>query len=297
MRVRAAVPWAFRPAIAGRLAAEYHFEESAMAAAAHLSYPAEGVALIILDNPPRNFGTTDLAMRILEALEAAEKADAKVAVLASDTPGYFLAHWSLQAIVEWQRPAPPVTGYRPRIASLFDAIETMPLVVIAANNGQAWGGGSELSWACDLRIAAESATYGQPEVALGIIPGGGGTTRLARLVGQSRCMELILDGRPISARRAYEMGAVNRVVADDRLREEALSWAAHIARWPSWSLAACKRSLIEGRDLPLPAARRNETQVFRDVARREDSIELMLQAQSKYDGGADSYEAVGFERP
>ena len=268
-----------------------------MPATAHLSYPAEGVALIILENPPRNFGTTELSVRILESLDAAEKAEAKVAILASDTPGYFLAHWSLQTIVDWMRPAPPPTGYRPRFPTLFDVIETLPMIVIAANNGQAWGGGSELSWACDLRIAAESATYGQPEVALGIIPGGGGTTRLARLIGQSRCMELILDGRPITARRAYEMGAVNRVVPDDRLREEAIGWASHLAKWPAWSLAACKQSLIEGRDLPLGAARRNEVQIFRDVARREDSIKLMVDAQSKYNAGADSYEAVGFERP
>ena len=267
-----------------------------MTAAAHLSYPSDGVALIILDNPPRNFGTPELATRILEALATAEKAGTKVAVLASDTPGYFLAHWSLQAILDMQRPAPPPTGYRPRNPNFFDAIEALPMIVIAANNGQAWGGGSELSWACDLRIAAESATYGQPEVALGIIPGGGGTTRLARLVGQSRCMELILDGRPITAPTALAMGAINRVVPDARLREEALAWAAHIAKWPSWSLAACKRSLVEGRDLPLGAARRNEGQIFQSVARREDSMKLMAEAQAKYEAGADSYDAVGFAR-
>jgi enoyl-CoA hydratase/carnithine racemase len=267
-----------------------------MSASAHLSYPSDQVGLVILDNPPRNFGTPELAMRVLESLEAAEKAGCKVCILASDTPGYFIAHWSLQSIIDMQRPAPPPAGYRPRQPNFFDAIEALPMIVIAANNGQAWGGGSELSWACDLRIAAESATYGQPEVALGIIPGGGGTTRLARLVGPTRCMEMIIDGRPITAREALAMGAINKVVPDDSLREESIAWAAHIARWPAWSLAACKRSLVEGRDLPLGAARRNEGQIFRDVARREDSIEIMRQAQAKYDAGADSYEAIGLER-
>lgn len=267
-----------------------------MAAAAHLSYPSEHVGLVILDNPPRNFGTTELAIRILESLEAAMQAGCKVCILASDTPGYFLAHWSLQAIVDMQRPAPPPAGYRPRQPGLFDAIEAMPLTVIAANNGQAWGGGSELSWACDLRIAAESATYGQPEVALGIIPGGGGTTRLARLIGPTRCMEMILGGRPITAREALAMGAINRVVPDGRLREESIAWAAEIARWPAWSLAACKRSFVEGRDLPLGAARRNEGQIFREVARREDSLQLMREAQAKYEAGADSWEVLGFDR-
>lgn len=267
-----------------------------MAAQAHLSYPAEGVGLVILDNPPRNFGTTELALRILESLEAAMEAGSKVAILASDTPGYFLAHWSLQTIIDAMRPGPPPSGYRPRRPTLFDAIEAMPMIVIAANNGQAWGGGSELSWACDLRIAAESATYGQPEVALGIIPGGGGTTRLVRLVGPTKCMEMIVDGRPITAREALAIGAINKVVPDDRLRDEAIAWATHIAGWPAWALAACKRSLIEGRDLPLEAARRNEGQIFREAARREDAIEIMRQAQAKYDAGADSYEVIGFER-
>lgn len=267
-----------------------------MPAAAHVSYPATGVGLIIFDNPPKNFGTPELARRIRDALETTAKAGCKVSVLASDTPGYFLAHWSLQAIVDMQIPASPRVEYRPPRPDLFDVIETLPMVVIAANNGQAWGGGAELSWACDLRIAAESATYGQPEVALGITPGAGGTTRLARLVGPTRCLEMILDGRPITARDALAMGAINKVVPDARLREEAIAWAAHIARWPAWALTACKRSLIEGRDLPLDAARRNETQIFLNVSKREDALAIVREAQARYDAGADSYDAIGLER-
>lgn len=267
-----------------------------MTAAAHLSYPLPGVGLIILDNPPKNFGTTELAVQILKSLDTVARAACRVAILASDTPGYFLAHWSLQSIIDMQQPAPPRTELRAPQPGLFEAIEALPMIVIAANNGQAWGGGAELSWACDLRIAAESATYGQPEVALGIIPGAGGTTRLERLVGQTRCMEMILDGRPVGAREALAMGAINRVVPDERLRAETLAWASHIARWPAHSLAACKRSLIQGRDLPLEAARRNESQIFLALARRPDSLELMREAQAKYDAGADSYAVLGFER-
>lgn len=267
-----------------------------MTAAAHVSYPANGVGLIILDNPPRNFGTPELAVQILKGLEATAGSGCKVSILASDTPGYFLAHWSLRSIIDTQRPAAEKPEHRPRQPGMFDAIEALPMIVIAANNGQAWGGGAELSWASDLRIAAESATYGQPEVALGIIPGAGGTTRLARLVGPTRCMEMILDGRPVTAREALAMGAINKVVPDERLREESIAWASHIARWPASSLAACKRSLVEGRDLPLGAARRNEGQIFLSLARRQDALQLMRDAQEKYDAGADSYEVLGFER-
>lgn len=270
-----------------------------MPAAAHLSYPVDHVGLIIIDNPPRNFGGPEIAARIMERFQEAEDAGASVVVLASDLPGYFIAHWSLQSLVDTYSRPPGAGGARPRRRpqGLFDILETSPVISIAANNGQAWGGGAELSWGCDLRIAAESATYGQPEVALGIIPGGGGTTRLARLVGFTRCMELILDCRPITAREALAMGAINKVVPDDSLRDEAIAWAAHIAQWPAWALAGAKRSLVEGRDLPLGAARRNEGLIFADISRRQDALDTMRAAQAKYDAGADSYEAIGLRRP
>ncbi|HPU52148.1 MAG TPA: enoyl-CoA hydratase/isomerase family protein [Burkholderiaceae bacterium] len=267
-----------------------------MTATAQFSQPTDGVGLILIDNGPRNFGTTELGLRIIDALQTAADAACRVVVIASDRPGYFIAHWSLQGIIDTQRAGPPAVSHRPRQPRVFDFIEASPMIVIAANNGQAWGGGAELSWGCDLRIAAESATYGQPEVALGIIPGAGGTTRLSRLIGPTKCMEMILDGRPITAREALALGAINKVVPDERLREESIAWAAHIARWPAWSLAACKHSLIDGRDIALDAARRSESAIFQSVARREDSIQLMAAAQARYDAGADSFEAIGIPR-
>ena len=185
----------------------------------------------------------------------------------------------------------------PPAPRIFEQISDTPMISIAANNGQAWGGGAELSWACDLRIAAESATYGQPEVGLGIIPGAGGTTRLSRLIGPTKCLEMIVDGRPISATEALHLGAIHKVVPDGDLRAEAIEWAAHIAQWPSWSLEACKRSFYDGQDLPLRAAARNESQIFGSVARREDSIALMAEVQARYDAGEDSYDAIGLPRP
>lgn len=268
-----------------------------MTAVAQLSHPADGVGLIILDNGPMNFGTTELALRLLESLQAAAAAACRVVILASDRPGYFIAHWSLQGIIDAQDPSKQQRlNYRPAQRTVFDLIETSPMIVIAANNGQAWGGGAELSWGCDLRIAADSATYGQPEVALGIIPGAGGTTRLSRLIGPTKCLEMILDGRPISARQALALGAINKVVADEQLRAEAITWAKHLAAWPAWSLAACKKSFVEGRDLPLDAARRNESQIFQSMARRSDAIAVMAAAQARYDAGADSFDALGIPR-
>ena len=264
----------------------------------NVSYPADGVGLIAFADPPRNFGSGELADKIMAAVGQVEEANCRVVVLASDTPGYFIAHWSLQFIVDRQADiAAKGHAVGPPAPRIFEEISDTPLISIAANNGQAWGGGAELSWACDLRIASESATYGQPEVGLGIIPGAGGTTRLARLIGPTKCLEMILDGRPISAAEAQGLGAVNKVVPDAELRTAAIEWAAHIAKWPAWSLEACKRSFYDGRDLPLDAAGRNESQIFANVARRDDSIALMSEVQARYDAGQDSYDAIGLPRP
>lgn len=264
----------------------------------NVSYPADGVGLIAFADPPRNFGSGELADKIMAAVRDVEAAGCRVVVLASDTPGYFIAHWSLQFIVDRQA-AIAASGHAvpPPASRIFEDISDTPLISIAVNNGQAWGGGAELSWACDLRIAGESATYGQPEVGLGIIPGAGGTTRLARLIGPTKCLEMILDGRPISAQEAHGLGAINKVVPDDDLRPAAIDWAAHIAQWPAWSLEACKRSFYDGLDLPLDAAGRNESQIFSNVARREDSVALMSEVQARYDAGQDSYDAIGLPRP
>ena len=246
-----------------------------MAITVNVSYPAEGVGLIAFADPPRNFGGGELADKIMAAVRQLEETGCRAFVLASDTPDYFIAHWSLQFIIDRQ--------------------------AAVAENGHATPPPSprifELSWACDLRIASESATYGQPEVGLGIIPGAGGTTRLARLIGPTKCLEMILDGRPITASEAHQLGAINKVVPDSELRQAAIDWATHIAKWPAWSLEACKRSLYEGLDLPLNAASRNESQIFFSVARRDDSIALMSEVQARYDAGQDSYDSIGLPRP
>lgn len=115
---------------------------------------------------------------------------------------------------------------------VFNLIENLGKPVIAAINGYALGGGSELAWACHFRIASENAIFGQPEIDLGIIPGYGGTQRLTRLVGKTKAMELILTGRKFSAKEAYEMGLVNKVVPQSELMKEAEEIAKTIASKP-----------------------------------------------------------------
>lgn len=127
--------------------------------------------------------------------------------------------------------------------SLFTAVDTFPKPIIAMINGYCLGGGCELALACDIRIASETASFGQPEINLGIIPGGGGTQRLTRLVGEGRAMELILTGEIIDARTAYEIGLVNHVFPADQLEAKTLEMANRIAEKGPIALRLAKEAV------------------------------------------------------
>ncbi|MBI5105479.1 MAG: enoyl-CoA hydratase/isomerase family protein [Solirubrobacterales bacterium] len=130
--------------------------------------------------------------------------------------------------------------------ALFRALETEGVATIAAVNGLAYGGGCELAMACDVRIAAQSAVFGQPEIKLGIIPGFGGTQRLPRLVGENKALEMNLVGDPILADEAYEFGLVNRVVVDHELLDTALAWARRLAEAAPLAMAQVKQVSAKG---------------------------------------------------
>jgi enoyl-CoA hydratase/3-hydroxyacyl-CoA dehydrogenase len=148
-------------------------------------------------------------------------------VLASPNPTLFCAGADIKAFTQWD--AASGLAALERIHGLGRAWETSPIVTIAAVNGMAVGGGCELAMACDVRIAGVSASFGQPEVNLGIIPGFGGTQRLARLVGPAKALEMNTIGEPIAADEAYEYGLVNRVVPDHELFDAALAWGRKAA--------------------------------------------------------------------
>ena len=125
--------------------------------------------------------------------------------------------------------------------ALLREIGSSGVATIAAVNGLAFGGGCELAMACDIRIAARSALFGQPEIKLGIIPGFGGTQRLPRLAGQSKALEMNLVGDPILAEEAFELGLANRVVEDHELLDTALSWARRLAAQAPLAIEQIKR--------------------------------------------------------
>ena len=132
------------------------------------------------------------------------------------------------------------------IQSAFDAIAAVPRFVIASVAGYALGGGCELAIACDYRIASEKAVFGQPEILLGTIPGGGGTQRLARLVGPSRAKELCITGRQVAADEALRIGLADEVVVPEMLAERSRALAAEIASGPVLAQALAKRAIDDG---------------------------------------------------
>jgi len=153
----------------------------------------------------------------------------------------------------------------------LDAIAAIPRATIAAVNGYALGGGCELALACDFRVAAENAKFGQPEILLGIIPGGGGTQRLARLVGVSRAKDLILTGRQVAADEAFRIGLADRVVAAEDVLNEARSWASELARGAVVGQALAKEAIDRGLDGSLADGLSVEQDLFVEVFKTNDA--------------------------
>src|SRR4051794_3656388 len=153
----------------------------------------------------------------------------------------------------------------------LDAIAALPRATIAAVSGYALGGGCELALACDFRVAADTAKFGQPEILLGIIPGGGGTQRLARLVGPSRAKDMVLTGRQVGADEAMRIGLVDRVVPAEQVFDTAVAWAAELARGALVAQELSKRAIDEGLDGPLADGLALEQELFAEAFTTEDA--------------------------
>ncbi len=157
--------------------------------------------------------------------------------------------------------------------TLFNTIDTFPKPVIAMINGFALGGGCELALACDLRLASENAKLGQPEINLGIIPGGGGTQRLTRLIGEGNAMELILTGDMIDAEEAFDLGLVNHVYPSDELVEETMKIASKIASKSPIALQMAKEAVKTASRSTLDEGLRREIDLFSVCFSSEDKEE------------------------
>jgi enoyl-CoA hydratase len=246
-----------------------------------------GVAKLVLNNPPLNLVTLELTQQLMEALDDLDRNDSvrAVVITAADNRAFcagsdikeFPAVWD--AVVEKKLA---------RENQAYDRIEFSSKPVIAAIEGMAYGGGCEISIACDIRIIAEDAKIGLPEVRLGVVPGSGGMFRLPRLVGPARAMELMYLGSPISAREAEHIGLVNAVVSPGEALSHAIRIAQQIARQPRASISAIKQAVRESLLLPHDEAVRLTLElsdlVFKSDDCREGVEAFAQKRQPKFEG-------------
>lgn len=229
---------------------------------------ADGVGTIRLDRPKMNAISIQVQDELrAAAAEATDRADVR-AVVVWGGERVFAAGNDVKEMADMS-----YVDMVDRVDALqgaVTAVARIPKPVVAAVNGYALGGGCELALAADIRFAAENAVLGQPEVLLGIIPGAGGTQRLARLVGPSRAKELLFSGRFVKAEEALAIGLVDRVVPADQVYAEAVAWAAQFAAAAPYALRAIKDAVDRGLESDLETGLAIERQHFASAFATED---------------------------
>jgi enoyl-CoA hydratase/carnithine racemase len=230
------------------------------------------VALLRLNRPEaRNALSPEMMEQIAAALEALDPDPDVRCVVIAGSEKVFAAGADIKAMAERSF----AEALRHPAASFWRRLAAIKTPMVAAVSGYALGGGCELALACDMIVAAESAKFGQPEINLGIIPGGGGTQRLARVLGKQRAMELVLTGRRFDAVEAQAMGLVNKVVADDAWLEEAMALAQTVAEQPPIASRLAKQAVLVAEETALSPGIENERRLYELAMATEDRVEGM----------------------
>jgi enoyl-CoA hydratase/carnithine racemase len=231
-----------------------------------------GVALVTLNHPPVNALTPELLAELAGTFDSLAMDDAVKILVLTGAGRFFAAGADIRVLASI-----PSSVEGEAMAShgqtLLNKIEALEKPVIAAINGACLGGGLELAMCCHIRLAAEGARLGLPEINLGIMPGFGGTQRLPRLIGQSKAMELILTGEPISARDALNLGLVSQVVPADDLLRQAQGLAHKISAKSQVALRACLHAIRRGSELDLSEGLDLEAKLFGKLCDTEDRKE------------------------
>lgn len=257
-----------------------------MGNAVTLEWPHEGVALVTVNDAavPNHNITFATVGALADTLAKAREQGARVSVLASGVPGAWLNHAHLGDLGNLFQGKPASAEPSGWFRAPQELAQT-DVVTIAAISGNTSGGGCELGWACDLRIAETGVLFSQPEVIIGVGTGIGGTSRLRRLIGRTATAEMVLTGLPVSAERIHALGGINRLVPKGMAVKAALDMAAHLASLPPHALAGMKRMLREGEDMPLSAALDNDQAIAQTLFRDPWSIANMAKLQARYDSG------------
>jgi enoyl-CoA hydratase/carnithine racemase len=264
-----------------------------MSEIARLDRPHDGVGLVTLDLSAYDGHTSWAAVDALAAaLTEARESGARVVVLASEMEGHWYEHAWLPDLINMVE-GEPTSGGPAGWFQALNEITATDVVSIAAITGDCSGGGAELGWACDLRIAEEQAHFSQPEVMLGVGTGIGGTSRLMRLIGRTVTAEMVLDGGPISAERIYQLGGVNRVVPQGQGIGEAVAWAARLAERPPGALATLKQMLRDAQNRHLDEALGNEQALFQKSAHGEEGKQGMKRVQERFASGESIRDVYG----
>ncbi|MFF5302224.1 enoyl-CoA hydratase/isomerase family protein [Streptomyces sp. NPDC013161] len=229
---------------------------------------AEGVGTIRLDRPPMNALDTETQDGLRALAEEASRRDDVRAVVVYGGEKVFAAGADIK---EMQRMDHAGMVVRSRaLQESFTAVARIPKPVVAAITGYALGGGCELALCADFRIAADNAKLGQPEILLGLIPGAGGTQRLARLIGPSKAKDLIFTGRMVKADEALALGLVDRLAPAAEVFTEAHAWAAKLAQGPAIALRAAKEAIDTGLETDIETGLAVERTWFAGLFATED---------------------------
>jgi len=235
----------------------------------------KNVAKIILNRPDRmNAINSKMLEEIRGLMETIERLNEVKVVIITSKEKYFCAGADIVELspIETIQDA---FKFSRKIQLAFNSVADLPKPVIAAINGMALGGGCELALACDLRIASEDATFGLPEINIGVLPGAGGTQRLPRLLGVTKAKEMLFTGRKITAKEACNMGMINKVVALDKLQQEAEIWAQELAEKPPLALREAKHLVNTGIEHNLSSALKMEAYSIAGLFTSEDKNEGM----------------------
>jgi enoyl-CoA hydratase/carnithine racemase len=243
-----------------------------MAGLVEATIAAGGVGLVRIDRPEtRNALSPEVMQELADEVERFDADAAVRCIVIAGSDEVFVSGADIGSLAERQFHE---AVFHPA-ASFWRRLADVRTPMIAAVSGWALGGGCELALVCDLIVASETAVFGQPEITLGIIPGGGGTQRLARAIGKQRAMELVLTGRRFEAAEAERMGLVNAVTAKSEWLDSAMELAARIASRPPLAARLAKQAVLAAEEAPMSAGLEQERRLYELAMATEDRVEGM----------------------